>query len=179
MSNVIFICGIHGSGKTTLGKKLSEILNIPFDSASSIIKKMSEQNWDNQKLVKEIRSNQNALLEGINKLYSHDRIIILDGHFTLLDRDRKISYIPIQTFQKLNLSCVITCITTSKLIVERLKERDRNTSVDINTVNLFQEEEINYANKVSKQIGIPNIYHDTTKESINDLVDKIIKGGIL
>lgn len=179
LPKVIFICGIHGSGKTTLGQKLSKKFHFPFDSASNIIKKISEQNWDNEKRVKDMDRNQNVLLEGITKLYSHDKIIILDGHFTLLDNEKKITYIPIETFRNLNLSCVISCITSPEKIVKRLKERDGNTSVDVDNLKHFQKAEIKYANKISNQFGIPILLHDTNTDNIEDLFDKIIKGGKL
>lgn len=179
MPKVIFICGIHGSGKTTLGQNLSNMIHIPFDSASRIIKNMTEENWDNEKRVKNIDRNQNILLEGINNIYSEEEIISLDGHFTLLNKDKEISYIPIEVFQNLNLSCVITCITSLEKIVERLKERDGNTTVDVNTLNKFQEAEQKHANNISIQLGIPIISYDTNKKNLEDLVDKLIKGGLL
>ncbi|WP_051591030.1 ATP-binding protein [Bacillus sp. UNC438CL73TsuS30] len=179
MPKVIFICGIHGSGKTTLGQKLSKVFHYPFDSASNIIKKMAEQNWDNEKRVKDIDKNQNILLRGINILYSQDKFIILDGHFTLLDNEKQISYIPIEMFQNLNLSCVISCITPSEIIVERLKERDGNTSFDVDTLNNFQEAEKVHANNISTQLGIPLLSHKTDKGNLEDLAKKIIKGEIL
>lgn len=49
MIRTIFIAGIHGTGKTTLGKELAKTLNYPFDSSSNIIKRFAETNWDSQK----------------------------------------------------------------------------------------------------------------------------------
>ena len=42
--------------------KISRELQLPFDSASNVIKKMTEQNWDDEKRVRDIDSNQNCWL---------------------------------------------------------------------------------------------------------------------
>lgn len=179
MPKIIFISGIHGSGKTTLGQKLSRELQLPFDSASSIIKKMTEQNWDNEKRVKDIDKNQNILLDGLEKLYSQVKTIILDGHCTLLNKEKRITYLPLETFQNLNLSCIIICTTSLEKIIDRLKERDGNSFIDVSTLDNFQEAEIKHANKISNELGIPIINIDTNKEKLESLVNKIIKGGLL
>jgi adenylate kinase len=179
LSNVIFICGIHGSGKTTLGQQLSAKIHNPFDSASKIIKEMTEQNWDNEKRVNDINKNQNILLEGINKKYSDKEVLILDGHFTLLNKEKQITNLSIETFRNLNLSCIILCVTSVDKIIERIKERDGNTSMDFDTLGTFQEAEQKHANIISIQLGIPIFYYDTNKQEIDDLVKILIKEGIL
>lgn len=178
MPKVIFISGIHGSGKTTLGNKLSEKLGIPFTSASSIIKRMSVQNWDNEKKVTDITQNQNVLYEGIKKFYPNCKTLILDGHFTLLDKKNSVTCISTEIYSMLNISLIIACTAEPNIIVERLKARDDNTNVNEHLLNTFQIEENKHASSVAKQLNIQIIFHDTNKNSEENLVEFIKKVGI-
>lgn len=141
MIRTIFIAGIHGTGKTTLGKELAKTLNYPFDSSSNIIKRFAETNWDSQKRVENIVLNQNALIDGIKHFYSEDETILLDGHFTLLDKNNKITKLPKQTFEDLNIKSIILCTANPRIIVERLISRDTNNNITIEEILLFQESE--------------------------------------
>lgn len=123
--NIIFVCGIHGSGKTTLCSYLSDKLNIPFFTASELIKgKNSTQlpTYPN-KVVSNIDMNQEILLNSLIDI-SQYQCIILDGHVTLFDKDNGISKIPISFFKLLNIITIILLNTSAYNIIKRLKARD-------------------------------------------------------
>ena len=68
--SVFFVCGIHGAGKTTLCKKLSINLGIPFFSSSDLIRDFSKDaisdlRWD--KRVKNVANNQQILVSAVQK----------------------------------------------------------------------------------------------------------------
>ncbi|MGD7009506.1 ATP-binding protein [Metabacillus sp. 84] len=176
MLKVIFISGIHGSGKTTLGQKLSQKMNLSFDSASNIIKKMNQINWDQEKRVSNINKNQDVLLAGINKLYSKEELIILDGHFTLIDSEYQINYLPIEIFQNLNMSYIICCITPLETVLERLKERDGNNTIKIDEIRRFHQAELMHAKNIANQLNVPVISYNTEMEELEYLITTLIKG---
>ncbi|USK71727.1 ATP-binding protein [Peribacillus asahii] len=179
MPRVIFISGIHGSGKTTLGKNLSNKLGIEFAISSEVIKKeLKHQNWDNEKRVSNIEENQNILCNGIEKNYANSKTIILDGHFSLLNREKRITNLPFGVFSQLNITFIITCITKVDLIKERLQNRDNNNDIDIHQLETFQKTEINQAQKIANQLNVPLILFNTQIDSEEDLFYKLKKGGI-
>lgn len=66
--SVIFVCGVHGVGKTTFCQRLAKTLNIPHFSASALIREkasyaVSEKSGDKQ--VKDIDANQVILLDNV------------------------------------------------------------------------------------------------------------------
>lgn len=173
MPNIIFLSGIHGTGKTTLGKDLSTRLNIPFASSSDIIKKLSTQNWTQQKRVSGISSNQDILISGIKRFFSNQKKIILDGHFTLLNSTGKIELIPDSTFLKLNLNTIIVCTLDVHAIQKRLYDRD-STLYSFELLNEFQQNEIIQAQKIANQLSIPIFHFNTQADKIDILIDKLL-----
>ena len=64
---MIFVCGIHGTGKTHYCKALSEKEQISYYSASDLILKREAQNFE-AKRVDHIKENQVMLLEELQKI---------------------------------------------------------------------------------------------------------------
>lgn len=172
MTKIIFISGIHGTGKTTIGQNLSYKLGIEFTSASYIIKSFSGQNWSKQKQVSNISINQDTLREGIRKCFSESKVIILDGHFALLNNISKISNIPEETFAQLDIVLIITCTLDVHLIKNRLFERDK-TNFELDLLAEFQNAEIIQANKIAEKLRVPLIYFDTNHDDVDSIISKI------
>ena len=66
---MIFVCGIHGVGKTFFCEKLSKRTKLPMFSASRLILDNKEKNFKN-KQVDNIDINEEVLIDQINKLQS-------------------------------------------------------------------------------------------------------------
>lgn len=88
---VIFIGGAHGVGKTTVCQALSKMLNLPQVTAGALIREgrdavASKHRYKN---VADMDANQALLLEGLRSRWSHEAeegaLLLLDGHFALLD----------------------------------------------------------------------------------------------
>ena len=60
------------------------------------------------KVVKNINDNQGLLLSSIEKHVDKNSTIILDGHFCLLNSEKQITPIPLETF---------TCLSPAALVV--------------------------------------------------------------
>ncbi|WP_067841449.1 ATP-binding protein [Amphibacillus sediminis] len=177
MPNTIFISGIHGSGKTTLGTELSKKLQIPFDSASNIIRRTANQNWNNEKKVKNIDQNQNILKQGVEQLYRHYENIILDGHFTLLNEEGQIKEVGIDTFRSLGINAIIMCVANPEGILERLKHRDNRAAFTYEELSMFQKKEEYQAKNIAAQLNVPiQIYETDNNNKILDLIN-FINGG--
>ena len=83
---IIFVGGVHGVGKTTFCQRLAAESGYSHFAASSLIKQKKETAISTvSKNVTDIPSNQELLLEAISDLEAS--IIILDGHFTIPDKN--------------------------------------------------------------------------------------------
>jgi adenylate kinase len=163
---VVFIGGIHGVGKSYFCSKLQNKLNIAYYSASEIIKKYKNFLSTNKKVSDiEMLDNQQLLIQGLNYIKKSNEKLLLDGHFVLLDKNDNIIRIPQDTFEYINPQKIILFIDTPQNIYQRLLDRD-NKTYDVNLLDDMQQEEINQAKIVAKQLKIPCIIID-----INELDD--------
>ncbi|MFG3611275.1 ATP-binding protein [Rummeliibacillus stabekisii] len=143
MKNIIFIAGIHGVGKTTFSNELSEILQIKNFSASDLIRRK------NQKLMFLDKSEEN---------------FILDGHFTLQNKNGTIDNIPNKTFRLLNPSLIILLSDQCGEILTRLNKRSSLARFSIENLEEMQSKEISQAYSIAKKLDIPIIRLSGFKE---------------
>ena len=152
--NVIFVAGVHGVGKTTYCKELSEKLQIPHFSASDIIRSQKASALEaNTKEVKDAEGNQDLLIKGLEKLNLTDEEIILDGHFVLIQND-ELKRLPFSTFKSLNISKVLLLHDLPEKILQRINLRDNTSKFTVELIYLMQKLEIEYAEEVSKLLNI-------------------------
>lgn len=149
---MIFVCGIHGAGKTHYCKMLSKRLEMPYYSASNLVVMGKKQNFEEKK-VKNIQQNQEILIEEIQKIQSHETDFILDGHLCLINSYGKVERIPTEVFEKLNIKSLVVIVDSVKKIKQRMEKRD-----DINWgyrfIDSFQKEEVKYAKELSEKLGL-------------------------
>lgn len=151
-TNIIFVGGVHGVGKTTFCNKLSKETRLNHYSCSDLIYKFKEFDLKN-KLTKNISTNQNILKSSINKYLSKETNYILDGHFCLIDENHNICRIPEKTFLELPISKIIILTNAPDIICSNLEKRD-GKGYSIELINRFQTEEIAYANYISNLLKI-------------------------
>ncbi|GAB6150427.1 ATP-binding protein [Clostridium novyi] len=154
--NIIFVSGIHGVGKTTFCKEISQKYGVEYYSASELISIASRKKFTN-KLTNNINNNQKFLMNSIKKILDKDKYYFLDGHFCLLDKNLCIKEIPIDTYQNIGIKSIIVLTDNIHNIYFKLKKRD-NIKYNLDLIDSFQKEEIKYANKVALILNVPIIY---------------------
>lgn len=165
MKGTILIGGIHGVGKTTASDKLTCRYQIPNFTASKIIKagKNASLSIDSKQVVN-IDDNQRLLLEGIRKLLEVNNVILLDGHFTLLNLNSEVEKIKLSVFKGLHLIGVILLLDEPHRIYNRLLNRDVNP-LPSDLIKKYQEKEKAHALYVTNKLDIPlrvlNNYSDS------------------
>lgn len=172
---IIFVGGVHGVGKTTLCCSLYSQFNIKHYSASKLIAKINEKDLISDKLVKNIRKNQDALIISINKFLEPGENYIIDGHFCLLNSKRFIEQIPLSTYELMNLIGIVVLFDDPLNINKRLDDRDK-MNFDINLLSRFQDEETNYAKYISEYLKIP--YLKANPFFDNKIISKFISNFI-
>jgi adenylate kinase len=122
---ITFVAGIHGVGKTTGCKAISEEFGIPHFSASQIIKGESSSAVDEMsKLVVDMDDNQRLLIRGASRVLERGHFL-LDGHFTMRRKsDGAIEAVHVDVFRKLNIGGVVLYTDHPEEISKRMPVRD-------------------------------------------------------
>lgn len=168
-----FISGIHGVGKTSFAKVLSEKLNLNFYSAGSLIQDRSEKLISDYKKVDSVTDNQMLLLDALREI--KDVNYILDGHLCLINNKGIIERIPFDIFCKLGIEQLYIVIDKPRNIFEHLRKRD-GKSWHMELIRSFQQKEIEYAKEISELLCIPLeiIYQNRKIENFSVLSEKNI-----
>lgn len=167
MKNIIFIGGIHGSGKGVICEKITSELDIIHLTASEVIKwtEISEQNV---KTVSNIQNTQNLLINNLKKIIKSESKYLLDGHYCLLNKDGIPEKIPLETFREISPSKLILIVASSQEIKKRLEIRDSKI-YDIKLVEDFQNLEIEFAKEINGTLGIPLLIANSLSVEYNEI----------
>lgn len=153
---VIFVCGIHGAGKTTFCAKLSSDLEIPAFSASSLIKEVSDgaiSNSSGYKKVNDVEGNQELLIYAISEKLKTYKSLILDGHTSIINSENEIIPLNVEIFKKLSLEKIIVINTSPEKVVQRIMKRD-GISISLENIKMHALIEIENAKNISKYLNI-------------------------
>ncbi|WP_339273424.1 ATP-binding protein [Paenibacillus sp. FSL W8-0426] len=175
MKKIVFVGGIHGVGKTCLCKEISKEFDTPHFSASDLIRKQKEEEARSVKNVTDVKGNQDALIMAINKFVTDILVFLLDGHFCIINKEGKVERIPQDTFERMEISCLLVLIDDPEEIQKRLKKRDsRDYSIDL--LDKFQTEELEYARQLSETLMLPLLIHKNRedKDKLYDFLNKYI-----
>lgn len=151
---MIFMAGIHGVGKTTIGRMLEEKWNIRCVTASVLIETASDQVMPGNKVINSIEENQEFLLREVSKLRNCGGQFILAGHFCLINGMCEIERISLDVFEKLNPEMIVIITAHPKSIAKRNKDKGQLLS-NVEFVDRFQKAEIGYGEEVGRYLGVP------------------------
>lgn len=171
MNKIVFIGGIHGVGKTYFCNKLANTLDIPHFSASDLIAKQRNLAFTESKSVEKIDENQDYLIQAIHNFTSEHPVILLDGHFCLLNKEDNISRVPEETFIKMKPACYVVLQDASEKIALRLNERD-GRAYNPDFLESFQLTEIEYANELAGKYTTP-LFIQSTNSNEEQVIEYI------
>lgn len=167
---VIFIGGIHGSGKGTLCQTISSEIGLPHFTASEVLKwDEVSPNMQNKKVV-DITETQNRLILGLTHLKKKHQSFILDGHFCLFNKDGNVKKIALEVFQKIAPDYIVFIGAEAEEIHNRLKARD-GVEYSLSTLIEMQNIEKKHAREVAQKLNIP--YFHITNENLSELLTTI------
>ncbi len=160
-TSVFFVGGIHGVGKTICCTKVAQQIGWQCLTASTLIKNEKASAISGQsKHVHHISENQDLLISSLQKLMkSNNQPALLDGHFTLINKEGLISKVDIDVFQKLGLNGIAIFRDDPYKIGKRMNDRDEKTC-DISQLKVHQETEIEHGQQIASYLGIPLILLD-------------------
>lgn len=169
MKNIIFIGGVHGSGKGTICKSIKGKTEFIHLTASEVLK-WEELNSQEEKKVANINQMQDRLVYNLNKVVKFNKKYLLDGHYSLLNKDGAPEKIPLQTFKDIDPIKLILVTAEPKVIKERLESRD-SKYYDIKLIEDFQNLEFKYANQLSQILESPILIINSEKFKTDNLLN--------
>lgn len=117
------LVGVHGVGKTTLLNNLRDDIQFTALSISDLIRQAGNEIRLNNKFTGNIANNQELWKQELATYpFQKDEIVILDGHFTLLDSLGQIIELPYSTFDGLKINRIILPFHYSKAINEERQQ---------------------------------------------------------
>lgn len=149
---MIFVGGIHGVGKSYFCNQIIYKTDLQTYSASKLISVLKNEQFKTNKLIADISSNQNYLLDAVNRI--PEKEYILDGHFCLLNSCGEVERIPLDTFKQLPIKAIMVIYDDVSKVVARLNARDgikHNEAI----FEKFQNEELSYAKEISELLCVP------------------------
>jgi adenylate kinase len=117
----IFLCGIHGVGKSTLASKLKSFIDIKSFSVSDLIRKAGKKLDTSTKSTEGIQQNQDLWKKELLNLDINESILLLDGHFCLLDVAKNPTPLPFSIFDGTNMTKIIFVKNKPSVIRDRLE----------------------------------------------------------
>ncbi|EGQ9309959.1 ATP-binding protein [Vibrio vulnificus] len=147
MPKIIFVSGVHGVGKSTLCGKLSEKFRWSHYSCSDLIKENSDY-VEGTKLVSSADKNQQALLIGLSQLT--EEVVLLDGHFCLLNDEEQVIELPFEVFDAISPSAILLVTCEEETIHQRLKQRGGHV-ISLDKLAELQKHEILRSKHYSSQ----------------------------
>lgn len=153
-SNVIFIGGIHGVGKSTICQHICRELNMEYLSASEVLKWEDINEDVKNKKVENIPFTQNRLITGLKNALQEDKNYLLDGHYCLLNKDNEVEKISLDTFNQINPIALVLILGDVKEIKKRLETRD-NKPYEFELLERLQNSQLAYAKVLSEVLNIP------------------------
>lgn len=152
-TNIAFIGGIHGVGKSTICQDICQQLKMEHLIASELLKWKDINDDALNKKVKDIPITQNRLLLGLKDVVKKPNTYLLDGHYCLLNKNDEVRSIPIDTFREINPFSLNIILGEIAEIKNRLEARD-NKIYEYELLERLQKEELSHAKYLSKTLGI-------------------------
>lgn len=165
---VLFLAGIYGVGKSTLGETLSQRQGIPFYSAGDLISQVNGEIYGANKVVADKVGNQDILAIQIERLLKRYDRILLAGHFCIVNKRGEVDCLPQDAFINLHLDKIILLEAEKEQILDHLRVRDaKKYSPELVAALMQTEREMAYA--VSAELNCPIATHCMTYSSTDVL----------
>ncbi len=151
----VFVAGVHGVGKTYLASHLPPGSGLNHTSASKLIREERDlPTWGADKRVADVEENQVALAAAVARHNAEGTALLLDGHFVLLNQDRKFMPLGAEVFKSLHLSAVILVEAPADVVASRLSARDGGQPDPV-FLEAFMAKERSQAHAVCGELRLP------------------------
>lgn len=151
---MIFIGGVHGVGKSTFCSLAEKRFGIHAYSSGRLIADYKNNPYLADKKVADIADNQVVLKLALQRIEETESTYLLDGHFCLLNRKRKVEEIAPEVFKELNPRAILVLTIAPSVLFERLSHRD-GIVYSVEELDDFQKQEIHHATRIASDLEVP------------------------
>lgn len=152
--SLIFLGGVHGTGKGVFCEQLCRSSHWQYLSASKLLKWSEYADDPMNKAVRSIPETQRRLLTGLERECKPGGHYLLDGHFTLLDADRRVTRIDKAIFEAIAPEAILVKTEIPVVVQERLRQRDGRT-YPLALIEQMLAEETAYSEELAHDLNIP------------------------
>lgn len=154
--------------KHNCAKKIQEKIDCVYLSASQLLK------WSKkEKNVENVQENQRKLKELLKEKMQDDKLYLIDGHFTLWNKEYKCEKIPLTFFEDLNIKCILLVVENEDVIEKRLFVRDEINVLSENIVSISDVEK-EYSQFVAEKLGVYFYQVNSSNENqVNILINQM------
>lgn len=154
----IFLAGVYGVGKSTLGEKLSNQANIPYYSAGDLISKVNGEKYGANKLVVDKGKNQEILAECVAEILKKTGTIMLAGHFCIVNSQGWAERLPQNVYDQLHLQKIILLEADPHTVMTHLSGRD-GKEYPLELIKNLIKQERQAAHETANRLNCPLIIH--------------------
>jgi adenylate kinase len=163
MSHIVFIGGIHGSGKTTLSVSLAALVPAAHITAGRLIREAAAPGHvvtvgAQGKAVPDVDANQAVLLRGLAAYRARNsgdlRVLLLDGHFSLMNASGGIEDVAIEVFKAIAPVALLLVEAPSVTVYRRLASR-AGSPPSVDAIERLAERERDRALTTATDLRIP------------------------
>lgn len=178
---LVFIAGVHGTGKGHFCERLLRTVQWQYLSASSLLKWSEYTDDPLDKAVKSIPETQERLLKGLEKACVAGGRYLLDGHLTLLDEAGTVTRIDRKVFEHIDPKAIILKTEIAEVVQERLQQRDGKT-YSLTLIEHMLREESNYSVELAEHLKVPHLEINPTNEVemlsvVSNLAEQLARSG--
>lgn len=154
--HTIFVGGVHGVGKSTCCEQAARALGIQHRSASAMIKsQQAEAISTTGKAVVSPAANQRLLIQAVTTFFAAgERILLLDGHFTIPTTAGQEERVPAEVFEAINISGIVVLLEEPHVIRKHRMRRD-GTAPDVAEIEVAQAMELEHAQQIACALPCP------------------------
>lgn len=152
---VIVLGGIHGSGKSTLANLLER--NLPQLNVVKASEILNHTSID--KRVDSIEGNQKILANYILSQNTEKRWLLIDGHFSIINKDGHPTFVGYEIFDKISPSLLILMDSDAEWILKNRRDRDKE-HITMSEIKRHSDFERQMALDVAKKFKIDLISLD-------------------
>lgn len=161
----VFITGIHGSGKSSICKKIEQG-NSEFQHiiCSDLIKY-----GGSRANVSTIDDNQEMLISELNGLEAKKKVLILDGHLSLISNG-EVKVIDNRYISRMNIDLLVVKLFDPQVAALRIKSRDES-EINEETLKRLQLSEISAAFNISSKLNIPSYISNSDEDIFRRIIN--------
>lgn len=174
--SLVFVGGVHGVGKSSACKHASQNSLFKHLIVSNLIKTAHKELLaNNTKKVIDAEANQRAFLNVLATEKQKYPDLLIDGHFTLVNKSDEIELISESVFEEIDPDCFVVIHDDPHSLHARLKSRD-GLALDVETLGKLQNSELEHAKYISQRLG-KKLYIVSAKESEQELQKIVSSNG--